>query len=102
MRKKRPDVSTRRQGAFTVRLATGSITPSSVRAIEPTHLACVAAGFVLLFSRIEYGQSGTVLAGLWQQEEGVGAQASAGHSAATLTKNKISADATTLLMTIQA
>src|ERR1022692_5118929 len=57
LRRKRPEASTSRQGASTVRPARGRIALCSVRTMEPTHLACVADGFVLLFLRIEYGQS---------------------------------------------
>ena len=99
MRRKRPDASTRRHVVPIVGSAAGRVTLCSTRTIETAHLACVAAGFILLFSRIEYGQSGTVFAGLWQQEEAAGEQTSAGHSAATLTRNKASADATAVRIT---
>jgi hypothetical protein len=59
MRRKRPDTSTSRQEVLTDSIVTGSVTLCAVEAIEPTHSACVAVGLVLLFCRIEYGQSGT-------------------------------------------
>jgi hypothetical protein len=76
LRRKRLDESMSRHGVRTVRPASGRAARGSVRTTASTHFACVAAGFVLLFSRMEYGQSGTVFGGqgaecvcdLWQQE----------------------------------